>query len=241
MGNLPYVQGCAKVCDFLLIQEHWLFSCLKDSLCSLFPNFNNKTTSTDDDNPIAQYCLPRGWGGVSILWKKNLNHLIRHVDVHSNRTTAIIFNTSNPTLLINTYLPSGNSPAKKTEYISEISQLKALIERYRNYDIILAGDFNMDLNKEAYFNDPRRIALFELANDCSLTQIIPNKIPTMTAHNGRDSSCIDMVFVSNVDMCTKPGVEEKVPWITTCHTPISFSLVPPKHHPPPGLLNLLLP
>ena len=111
--------------------------------------------------------------------------------------------------------------------------MKALIERYRNYDIILAGDFNMDLNKEAYFNDPKRIALFELANDCSLTQIIPNKIPTMTAHNGRDSSCIDMVFVSNVDMFPKPGVEDKVPWKTSCHTPISFSLVQPKNHPPP--------
>ena len=48
--------------------------------------------------------------------------------------------------------------------------------------------------------------------------------PTMDAHNGRDASVIDLVFVSDVSICSVSSVAEKVPWNTSCHSQVTFSL-----------------
>ena len=224
-GNLPYLLDCAKDYDFLFIQEHWLFSCNRNSISTAFPDYSNSIACTDNENPLSQHCLPRGWGGVAVLWKKSLNPFIRPVEVCSQRIVAVqLIKDSTSTLLVNVYMPSGNTPTKKAEYLSVTAQLKSLLDRFSSFHIVLAGDFNMDLNKQAYINDPRRIALVKLAEELSLQQIIPNYPPTMIAHNGRDVSSIDMVFTSNNTLCTDGKVLEKVPWNTSCHAPISFSL-----------------
>ena len=168
-GNLPYLLDCAKDYDFLFIQEHWLFSCNRNSISTAFPDYSNSIACTDNENPLSQHCLPRGWGGVAVLWKKSLNPFIRPVEVCSQRIVAVqLIKDSTSTLLVNVYMPSGNTPTKKAEYLSVTAQLKSLLDRFSSFHIVLAGDFNMDLNKQAYINDPRRIALVKLAEELSL-------------------------------------------------------------------------
>ena len=130
-GNLPYVQEATRGYDIILIQEHWLFSCTKNSMSTALPDFYNKVACIDDDNPISQHNMPRGWGGVAVLWKKPINYMISPVEVHSQRIVAVTLSKDNSkTLLVNVYMPSGNSPAKKAEYLSTVSQLQSLLERF---------------------------------------------------------------------------------------------------------------
>ena len=221
-NNLPFAIRCSEKCDILLLQEHWLFNCQRDFLAKNFPLFHNTSVSTDDTNPISQICLPRGWGGASILWRKSFDHLIQPVIIESNRITAIKIN--NDTLLLNVYMPSGNGSSKKGEYLSTIDHLHATLSCYVNHNIIVGGDFNMDPTKEAYKNDRRLIALNNLTEDFKLSQIIPQTQPTMFAHNGRDTSFIDLIYTSDPTMCSKPCVTDKVPENTSCHTPVCFLL-----------------
>ena len=152
---------------------------------------------------MSQHCLPRGWGGVAILWRKSINHLIRRTASDSQRFTAITLHQGNarPTLLVCAYFPSGNGAAKKTEYHTTLAQLHAFLEQFGSHDIIIAGDFNMDVHKQTYMKDARRTALVNSMDEAGLRQMVPQSGPTMRAHNGRDESFIDLVFASSEQRC----------------------------------------
>ena len=226
-GNLPFILECARVNDILFIQEHWLFNCQKDTLTISLKDWYNTVACTDDLNPIAQHCMPRGWGGVAILWRKNVGHLIKPIKVESQRITAVKVSQGNERslMLANVYLPSGNAAAKKVEYLTTLAQLSTLSETHADCDILLAGDFNIDIFKISYEHDQRRKELLSMAEDLGLKQLVPPTRPTMLAHNGRDASIIDLVFSSNPNRCSAPTVGEKVPWNTSCHNPVYFSLI----------------
>ena len=118
----------------------------------------------------------RGWGRVSILWRKSINHLIERTEMHIQRFTAIRINQVNtkPTILVT--------------------------------------------------NDIRRSSLINLTDFAGLQQVIlPQSGPTMYAHNGRVTSFINMVLTSDPDPCCNTTVFYKVPWNTSCHTPVTFS------------------
>ena len=64
-----------------------------------------------------------------------------------------------------------------------------------------------------------------MANDMNLEQLVPHGKPTMCAHNGKDSSVIDLLFASDKTKCSQVKVGDKVPWNTSCHNPITFNLL----------------
>ena len=221
---MPFLLECARKCDILLIQEHWLFNCQRDALASALREWDNVTACTDDLNPVAQHCMPRGWGGVSILWRRKFGHMIQPIKTDSTRTVAIKIGNNTPTLLTNSYMPSGNGASKKIEYMTTLAHLQNLAESHGDSNLILAGDFNMDPFKDAYAADQRRKALLKMADDLHLQQVVPASTPTMYAHNGRDTSVIDLVFAADNNSCSTPIVEEKVTWNTSCHTPVTFTI-----------------
>ena len=99
---MPYAQEIASSCDLLLLQEHWLLGCQRELLHRSFDEWSNVNACIDDANPISQHCLPRGWGGIAILWRKSLNHLVRKTVSNSQKFIAITINQGNakPTLLV---------------------------------------------------------------------------------------------------------------------------------------------
>ncbi|CAG2249722.1 unnamed protein product [Mytilus edulis] len=71
--------------DFICIQEHWLFKFEQENMGTLFKNVSWSIKSVDDNNPIPPIQKPRGYGGVAILWKDSLNHIVEKVDDGSEK------------------------------------------------------------------------------------------------------------------------------------------------------------
>ena len=57
--------------DIVLIQEHWLFHFQINLLEQIHEDINAAGKGADMNNPIHPMQIPRGYGGVAILWKKN--------------------------------------------------------------------------------------------------------------------------------------------------------------------------
>ena len=108
------------------------------------------------------------------MWRKSLNYLVRRAVSNSQKFVAITIHQGNskPTLLVSAYFPSGNGAAKKTEYHTVLAQLHAFVDQYSSHDIILAGDFNMDIYKQAYLKDGRRTALVNSMVEAGLRQMV---------------------------------------------------------------------
>ena len=120
-------------------------------------------------------------------------------------------------------MPSGNGAAKKVE-MTTLAQPNTLADRHEDCKLLLARDFNMDPFKQEYTTDHRRMALVKMAEELRMQQLVPPFTPTRHAHNGRDASVFDLVFASDISICSAPSVAEKVPWNTFCHGQVTLSL-----------------
>lgn len=45
----------------------------------------------DKSEPLLPICMPRGYGGVTILWNIDIDHMIKPLDVGSERIQCIEF------------------------------------------------------------------------------------------------------------------------------------------------------
>ena len=98
----------------------------------------------------------RPFGGVSITWSPDLNHLItplsdfRHKRVVGAELKTVDLNV----LLLCIYMPYFN-PSRRAECITEtidsISMLETIIDQHPNHNVIIGGDFNMELNGTSPF------------------------------------------------------------------------------------------
>ena len=61
--------------------------------------------SVDTGDPILPVQMPRGYGGTAILWKKQIDHVIKPQDVGGNRIQCVAMNVCEPLLLISVYMP----------------------------------------------------------------------------------------------------------------------------------------
>jgi hypothetical protein len=55
---------------YVLIIQIFIWDFETDFLCKILPNFDNLTRCHDSNDPLDGSKLPRGQGGVSILWPK---------------------------------------------------------------------------------------------------------------------------------------------------------------------------
>ena len=54
----------------------WLFDCQLDLLNEIHNDYIGIGKAVDSNDPIPPIQMPRGYGGVAILWKKELDSLI---------------------------------------------------------------------------------------------------------------------------------------------------------------------
>ena len=71
--NEVYLRELLKTCDILAIQEHWLFSFQLGSIETNFVSHHAYSKAVDDNDPLPPNQKPRGYGGVSILFRKNMD------------------------------------------------------------------------------------------------------------------------------------------------------------------------
>ena len=59
--------------DILALQEHWLFNYQLPEIEKKFNKHSAHSRAVDKDNPLPPVQKPRGYGGVAILYKKDIN------------------------------------------------------------------------------------------------------------------------------------------------------------------------
>ncbi|CAC5371817.1 unnamed protein product [Mytilus coruscus] len=65
-----------KSADIILIQEHWLYHFELELLKELHPKIVGVGKAVDSSDPIAASHMPRGYGGVAVLWQKSIDCFI---------------------------------------------------------------------------------------------------------------------------------------------------------------------
>ena len=94
---------------------------------------------------------------------------ITQIKSDSNRFCALSINANgNKTLVINVYLPTNYGNVQSDDlFMESIAELKGLIDSFNFYNVIIAGDFNVDL----YSSSCRRNQLMSFMSDLNLCSV----------------------------------------------------------------------
>lgn len=179
--------------DIILIQEHWLFQAQIHLINELHEQINYAAKGVDINDPLLPISMPRGHGGVAIIWKKDIDHLVKPIQDGSEKLQAIeIQGTSGDCLLlISVYLPAKGSKNHELEYQECIDQLYELCQKYQeSHKIIIGGDMNEDLNIQS--NTKRNQYLRDLILEAELAY--ENTSKTFVNSFGQEVSEIDYFF-----------------------------------------------
>lgn len=63
----------SKTIDVVLVQEHWYFDCQLDKISTVSDRYIGCGKAVDTGNPLLPVQMPRGYGGVAVLWRKELD------------------------------------------------------------------------------------------------------------------------------------------------------------------------
>ena len=172
--------------QFIAIQEHWLFRFQIEDLNEIFPQYEFHAKCADDCQPLSPKQKPRGYGGVAILWRSDIQNVSK-LDEGSERTVVIEVGDYT---IVSTYLPCRGS-YKDSEFLDEIAQVREICTKYNSTKLVLTGDLNVDLKKQ---DDARTRALVSMVNDLQLYDVTPKEGHTYSRNNF--SSKIDYVFIN---------------------------------------------
>ena len=182
--------------DIICVQEHWLFNFEQNKMSEIHPLYDATTKSVDDNDPISPKQRPRGYGGVSILWKKDLPVTV--MPDGSNRTMVI--QIGNAKTLVNTYLPCRGTYSTE-DFKDEVDQIAEICFKYQQTDIFLAGDMNVDVHRQ---EEARSKHFQKFMKRFNLKEAKIIKDPTYIHHGGTSATKIDYILVSH----KTPGMNE---------------------------------
>ena len=211
---------------FVLIQEHWLFNYQLKQLSLFDENVcgTGKFKAVDDSDPIPSIQKPRGYGGVGILWRKSLDHLVTVLEDGSERIQCVRVKTAEgPILIISVYIPSKGRGGNISEFQDCIYQLQEIIQKYYDHFIFIGGDLNEDLTLPSH--SKRKEELVRFIDEYKLSTVPVG--PTFIHPNGKDCSTIDYFIFRDTS-----GVDVN---ITCCNTLASNTS---DHHPIKCVTNI---
>ncbi|CAG2207874.1 unnamed protein product [Mytilus edulis] len=166
--------------------------------------------------------MPRGYGGVAILWKKNLDKLVTTLPIGNEIIQCIELSGNQKLLFISIYLPCKSSDNHLNELYECIDQLHEIMEVYKaTHQIIIGGDFNENIFKENNSNRKNYILDFMSDHNLSTTEVGI----AYTHTSGISSSAIDYIlyqekfkdYIINIE---KPDIISNV----SDHLPILLQL-----------------
>ncbi|CAG2248154.1 unnamed protein product [Mytilus edulis] len=133
----------------------------------------------------------RGYGGVAIIWKMNLDSIIKTLDDGRERIQCVeVFGKDNNNLiLISIYLASTGSRDHYEEFKDTIDQLNEIVLKYQDtHYIIIGGDLNEDLGNIDRINN-RKDYLEKFVKKTGLKY--DNEGTTFVKVNGEECSELD--------------------------------------------------
>ena len=154
--SAPYHKSCLKKYGGIWFgQELWLSEKQLPQLQHLGTQFVAR--SGMEQAASNGLLLGRPFGGVSIAWSPDLNHLISPLsNFRHKRVVGIELKSSERNfLLLCVYMPFFNS-SQRVECISEtidtIAMLEAVIDEHPNHLVIIGGDLNTELKENSPFD-----------------------------------------------------------------------------------------
>lgn len=207
-----------------LIQEHWLFQCQIDMLGEIHQDLRYAAKGVDIYNELQPTKLPRGYGGVGILWHQDIDQAINIIEGGNERIQAVelLQDNNSPILIVSVYMPTGGGNEKTLEYQDTIDMIYELIQKYQpSHYIILGGDLNEDLTNNV--QDKRKQYLIEFIDECNLKWTSDRK--TFINVNGIDCSEIDYFLIDNrLDTTSIKWTLNNLPSNTSDHHPIFITI-----------------
>ncbi|MEW8547754.1 MAG: reverse transcriptase family protein, partial [Candidatus Thiodiazotropha sp.] len=185
------VETLSKIVDIILIQEHWYFDCQLSKLGEICKNLNGCGKAVDTGDQILPVQMPRGYGGVAILWKENIDHLVTILPDGGNRIQCVEVACQEPVILVSVYMPCRGLRENSDEFADCIAQLQEIYQKYsHSHTVIFGGDFNEDLGilKESERNKSFKLFM----NECQLTTKETGK--TYVNPDGVETSTIDYIL-----------------------------------------------
>ena len=168
------VKDLLKICDFLFLQEIWAYeSIFINTVKKDFPGYECivKSPNSEEDRKTKG----RLNGGVSILYKSNINCKAEEVKSNSSRVCALrIVIDKVDIILINVYMPCdpGVLDGELAEYNDVLIELKRLIICSSSHHVIISGDLNTDLVR----NNAQTKALLSFVNEEKMCLCITHDI-----------------------------------------------------------------
>ena len=129
------------------------------------------------NNPIQPTQLPRGYGGVAVLWNKNIDSYVKPLPDGNERLQCIEFGQQSGVklLIISAYFPTSSGKECKMEFQDIIDQLHEIYQKYHEtHEIIIGGDLNEDLSNQNCSSKIREY-LRNFISECNLKYCISGK------------------------------------------------------------------
>ncbi|CAC5394077.1 unnamed protein product [Mytilus coruscus] len=209
--------------DIYLLQEHWLFDCQLNMLNEIHSKYIGIGKSVDSDDPLPPIQMPRGYGGVAILWRKELDPLISPLKAGNSRIQCIELEGDPNIIIVSLYLPCKGPTNSTQELLECIDQLNECVCTYSSTHQIIIGDFNEDIINGASSQRKKYITDFMQDHElCSKETGL-----TFIHSNGKDATAIYFFFQNkyseNIIDIQKLNVTSNVSY----HYPLLLSVL---HH-----------
>jgi hypothetical protein len=216
--------------DVIGISEHWLYRSDLHFLNSINTNYTSFSVSDPDlDLPSNRRV---GKGGIGIMWKKEISHLIFPVETLSQYIIGVelTFSSDQHFYLFQTYIPCKNHSIKT--YKESIEEVENVLQTYHTRGkIILLGDFNVELpSRSVEIHDFRLDSRGKiLASSLVHFDLIPINTLSICGgsefshvpYNGTRETLLDYIFLQSVS----------IPNITSCQILDDSALNVSSHRP----------
>ncbi len=189
------MQEFLEAADIINLQEHWLFEFEKDLIDNFSPGYRNNTRSVDGTNNISALAKPRGYGGVSTLWKNRLDHHVHKLPDGNERIVCTAFDVEgNKICILNCYLESARTANAMTKYKDDIGAINELLNKYEECTTFLVGDLNADIYNR---DGPKEKLIRALIDTHELVDPLKDMgdIPTYRHVQWGHKSHIDMILI----------------------------------------------
>ncbi|CAC5388977.1 unnamed protein product [Mytilus coruscus] len=187
---------------------------------NLVPSMENYTRCSDTNDPRDSFKLPKGKGGVSILWPNSWTNNVKKLKDGNERVIAILITTSQDICIINAYMPTCNTDSQY-EYRECLDIIFDIIQKYQEtHKIILCGDLNGTLLDSR--NNKHDKILKSFVSEMGLsTGVNKDERHSFFHHAWSSSSQIDYILVNDKNLISKYNIDEKSSINLSAHTSVS--------------------
>ena len=199
-GRQSFIQELFTECDFLLLQEHWLYESQFSIFNDISPHSINFEGKSSMDPEVHR--MGRPYGGVVIMWRANIELKVTPIPTNSSRLICVNISMSECAniLLFNVYMPCdvGRNTENISEYQDVLAEISTLCVMMGPDKVCVGGDFNTDFGRLGSLHTKELVSFCETEDLSSCCLHSNSIIPYTYQCNATGSrSLIDHMLVSS--------------------------------------------